>query len=517
MADPLYELLTPYFDALDTPSRPLATDPTTSSYLNRLTTLSLSDLSTTEPASLAQSSHSLLRSLQALSKRSHKSIISSATHLSQLSSTIPSLYEQTTALQDALPPLESSATDFAQKYRKSVEVENEVLARRGKALLLSQNADRISSVLDLPTLLSTTISSSSQSSSTSSSVNYASALDLHAHIKRLTTLYPSSPLVSSISTQAEQEMKLLTTNLIASLQTQGIKLAAAMRTIGWLRRVAPELDENMQMQKSTGRLGMNSTFGSTDGSLGALFLVCRLANLITMLDALEPLRELADQETAQREKNSTAAAQPTKGKAGDAKSQGERWAGGQQTERYLKRYIEIFREQSFAIVSMYRSIFPSALPVPGSQGDGIDDSNGDAIPTLKSLKPADKQQNDDKHSPLLPLPSPLATFPAHLVDMLFETLGMYLPNVRDRAARDSLMTQVLYCAGSLGRLGGDFSMMLALLEEEDDDETDGNSESDVEKEEHEWVEVMKKHRIQASRLELLASGVGAGRKESLKE
>jgi hypothetical protein len=506
MADPLYELLTPYFDALDTPSRPLATDPTTSTYLNRLTTLSLADLSTTEPASLAQSSHSLLRSLQALSKRSHKAVISSATQLSQLSTTLPLLFEQTATLQNDLPPLETTATEFAEKYRKSADTENEVLVRRQKALLLSQNADRISSVLDLPTLLSTAISSASQSSS-SSSVNYASALDLHAHIRRLNALYPTSPLILSISAQAEQEMKLLTTNLIASLQTQGIKLAAAMRTIGWLRRVAPELDESMQLQKSTGRLGLNTSFGSTDGSLGALFLVCRLANLITMLEALEPLRELADQETTQREKNGRAIAQPTKEKLSGAKIQGDRWAGGQQTERYLKRYIEIFREQSFAIVSMYRSIFPSALPVPGSQDENADNPTGD-VASLKLNKALEKQQEGDSRTPLLPLPSPLATFPSQLVDMLFDTLETYLPNVRDRAARDSLLTQVLYCAGSLGRLGGDFSMMLALLEEEDEDE---DSESDGEKEESEWVEVMKKHRIQASRLELLASGVGAGR------
>jgi hypothetical protein len=512
MADPLYELLTPYFDALDAQSRPLPTDPTTSTYLNRLTTLSLADLSTTEPASLSQSSHSLLRSLQALSKRSHKSIISSATHLSQLSSSLPSLYEHTSTLQDAIPPLESSATDFADKYRKRADSENDLLVRRRKALLLSQNADRISSVLDLPTLLSTAISSSSQASSTSPSVNYASALDLHAHIKRLSTLYPSSPLISSISIQAEKEMKLLTTNLIASLQTQGIKLAAAMRTIGWLRRVAPELDESMQIQKNSGRLGLNTSFGSTDGSLGALFLVCRLANLITMLEALEPLRDLADQETTQREKSSKAQPLATKGKKADAKKQAEQWAGGQQTERYLKRYIEIFREQSFAIVSMYRSIFPSALPVPGAQGESNGDSS-DANSTLKSPSVVKLSGDKDVQSTLLPLPSPLATFPSHLIDMLFDTLQLYLPNVKDRAARDSLMTQVLYCAGSLGRLGGDFSMMLALLEEGSEDgasEGEGN-----EKEELEWVDVMKKHRVQASRLELLASGVGTGRNTAM--
>src|ERR1700712_2817384 len=109
MAEPLYELLTPYFDALDTSSHPLPTDPTTSTYLNRLTTLSLEDLSSSEPASLAQTSHSLLRSLQSLSKRSHKSIISSATQLSHLSSTLPDLHQNAAALQDALPSLESSA------------------------------------------------------------------------------------------------------------------------------------------------------------------------------------------------------------------------------------------------------------------------------------------------------------------------------------------------------------------------------------------------------------------------
>jgi hypothetical protein len=488
MADPLYDLLTPYFDGLDTPSRPLATDHTTIKYLNHLTSLSLSDLTASEPASLSQHSHTLLRSLQSLSKRSHKSIITSATHLSNLSSSLPQLLKSTQELQDAIPDVESSGATFTEKYRRAAEAENEVLARRRKALLLSNNGDRISSILDLPALLSTAISNASQPGATSSSINYAGALDLHAHIKRLGALYPQSPLVSSISAQAEQEMKLLTSNLITSLQSQNVKLAGAMRTIGWLRRVAPELDEGMQLDRQLGKLSMKNHFGNNDGALGALFLVCRLTNLIHMLDALEPLRDLADQETRQRQRLNSA-----KG----ASLQADRTVVGQQTERYLKRYIEIFREQSFAIVSMYKSIFPLALPAPGSE-------SADEVATAS--KASDHL--------LLPLPSPLATFPSHLVDMLFETLREYLPNVMDRASRDSLMTQVLYCAGSLGRLGGDFSMMLTLLE--DDDESDSEGEQQSEKE-PEWVEVMKKHRIQASKLELLASGVGTGKHASPRE
>jgi hypothetical protein len=85
--------------------------------------------------------------------------------------------------------------------------------------------------------------------------------------------------------------------------------------------------------------------------------------------------------------------------------------------------------------------------------------------------------------------------------------------VQDHSARDSLLTQVLYSAGSLGRLGGDFSMMIALLEEDLRAEPDSGSEDSVEEKdvEEEWVDIMKKHRVQASRLELLASGVGTGR------
>jgi hypothetical protein len=344
--------------------------------------------------------------------------------------------------------------------------------------LLARNVDRVTDVLDLPTLLSTAISSSTAASqattsTATSNANYASALDLHAHIKRLHTLYPDSQLISSLTFQAEQEMKTMTSNLISSLQSQGIKLAGAMRTIGWLRRVAPELDESWSTKQTT--------IGSGEGSLGALFLVCRLACLESMLTALDPLRELADQET-ERRVNGT-----VKGDAG--------WAVGQQTEKYLKKYLEIFREQSFAIISMYKSIFPSALPAPGSE---------EAAPAVKPVA----QPNT-----LQPIPSALATFPLHLVEMLFDTLRDYLPNVQDHAARDSLLTQVLYCAGSLGRLGGDFSMMIALLEEDLRAELDTGDAEDSEDQdvEEEWVEVMKKHRVQASRLELLASGVGAGR------
>ena len=476
MADPLYELLVPYFDT-PTSSRPVpsVSDRVTAKYLNRLSTLPLASLTSTEPQSLAQSSHTTLLSLQSLSARSNPAIVASSHHLSSLRTSLPQLATEAESLRNEIPKLDEQAVAFSEKYSRSAE--NEVLDRRKEALMMARNVDRLSDILDLPTLLASSISSSTAQGA-SSTVNYASALDLHSHIKRLHLLYQDSELVSSIYQQTEEAMQEMTSNLIASLRSQNIKLAAAMRTIGWLRRVAPELDGNS---------------GNREGTLGALFLVCRLATLVSMLSALDPLRDLAEQETAIRLRESSSTAQKTTNDA---------WSGGQQTERYLKRYIEIFREQSFAIISMYKSIFPS-----GPETNSFSEDLGQKFKTLglRSVSaPQPSPPTQQQQDPLTPLPSALTTFPLHLVSLLTETLKQYLPNVRDKSSRESLLTQVLYCAGSLGRLGGDFSLLLADLGQDDAD-------TDEDEDDREWVEVMKKHRVLAGKLESLASGGGSVR------
>jgi len=454
MADLLYDLLSPS----EVSSPATAPDPAALEYLTTLASQPLSSLASTEPKALAQSSHGLLLSLQALSKKSHKQIIDSASHHATLRTTLPALAASTADLRNAIPKLDAEAVRFSTTFSKTSD--SELLARRKKALLLSRNVERLVDVLELPTLLSSAISTAP--------VNYSSALDLNGHIRRLHLIYPKSPLVASISSQADDAMRTMAANLILSLKAPGLKLAASLRTISWLRRVLPDLEtavsstaaSSSSLSSSTAAVANPSTTtGSTKGHdsqervLGALFLVCRLATLVSMLEALEPLRELADQERARQK----------------AIGSGSSWSGGQQTERYLKRYIEIFREQSFAIVSMFRSIFPTATAVTS---DG----------------PAAAAAGSHGSDPLEPMPSALATFPLYLVDMLLETLRVYLPTVKDQAARDSLLTQVLYCAGSLGRLGGDFGLFLATL--------DVGPEA-----EEEWVEIVKRHRALAGRLE----------------
>ncbi|OGE53296.1 hypothetical protein PENARI_c008G11448 [Penicillium arizonense] len=456
MAD-LLELLAPHL------SPALSTDGTTDKYLNRLSTLSLEALQNTEPPSLAQSSHSTLLSLQALSNRSHRAFVTSADNLSTLSTSVPQLTREAQQLRDAIPKLDEEAVGFSTKYSKITD--NAALERRKKAMQLSRNVDRLSDILELPSLLSTAVSAASVNSGTgASSTTYSSALDLHAHIKRLQTLYPESPLIQDVASQAEDAMKDMTSNLITGLRAQNLRLAAGMRTVGWLRRVAPDLE----MLQSDGAAGTG------EGALGAIFLVCRLAHLVSTLEALDPLRELADQETQRRI-------------SGKDKSDTTTWSAGQQTDRYLKRYIEIFREQSFAIVSLYKNIFGSEQSESELASSGLRGADAKA-----KSKPA---HSDD---PLQRLPPALATFPMHLVQLLTDTMRTYLPNVRDRSSRESLLTQLLYCAASLGRLGGDFGMILTELS------GDGDAEGDVA---YEWEEVMRKHRALAGRLEQLTSRV----------
>lgn len=513
MEDSLYELLSPHFPSgTQSGSREDhhgGHNATTMQYLRRLSTLSVPALTTTEPQSLEQSAQSTLISLQSLSNRSHKAFITSADNLSALRSSLPRLNREARTLRDAIPRLDEEAVRFSSKYSKATE-NNPSLDRRKKAMQLARNVDRLSDILELPSLLSTAVfsaaaaannSSSGGSSLSSSSTTYSSALDLYAHIKRLQTLYPNSPLVKDVAAQAEDAMKDMTTNLISGLRVHNLRLAAAMRTVGWLRRVAPDLEAPLH---HGGGGGGGGALGKGEGALGALFLLCRLAHLVSMLEALDPLRELADQETRKRlgsnNNNNIIGAENGQQRGSSPSSSSSSLAAsssssseGHQTEKFLKRYIEVYREQSFAIISLHKSIFSADASELEIGGGGVS--------SLRTTQPQLPQQhlpntdNNKEADPLQCLPPALATFPMHLVQLLTETLQTYLPNVQDKSSRESLLTQVLYCAASLGRLGGDFGLILTEL-------SDGAEDGE------EWEEVMKKHRALAGRLEQLTVGGG---------
>ncbi|TDZ28207.1 Conserved oligomeric Golgi complex subunit 8 [Colletotrichum spinosum] len=244
-------------------------------YLTYLADESLLSLTSQEPQSLAQSSQSLLFSLQGVSKRAHKSVIDSASHHDSLTHALPTLVADTADLRNAIPKLDKEALRFSTAYSKTVD--NKHLAERKRALLLLRNVERLVDVLELPTLLSSAINSAP--------ANYASALDLNAHVRRLYALYPDSALITLVSRQSDDAILKMTADLIAALKSPSLKLAASLRTVGWLRRVLPDLPS----------IGSASR-GSQEHALSLLFLCCRVATLDATLGALQPLRELADEE-----------------------------------------------------------------------------------------------------------------------------------------------------------------------------------------------------------------------------
>ncbi|UKZ78066.1 hypothetical protein TrVFT333_005800 [Trichoderma virens FT-333] len=366
-------------------------DATTSDYISYLAGQPVDALRSSERQLLSQASNSALLSIQSLSKKSYKAVVGSADSHASLRETIPALSSNAVQLSRFISNLDSQVEHFSTSISKAGDSKS--IARRRQVLKMLENADRLTDLMQVPTLLSST-----------------------ANISPLA----SHPRWTYVLSESEASILRLATDLINTLKAPNLKLAATLRTVGWLKRAIPDL----------------IAWAPAQDMIPVVFLLCRFITLAATLDALEPLRLLAEDERL------------SQGKPGQSRP------SGQHTERFLKRFIEVFREHSFGIVSMSKS---------------VDTNLGGTGPDSLDL--------------LHPLPSALSTFPIHLVNMLLEPLRIYLPAVKDKVARESILTQVLYCAGSLGRLGADFGMLLAMI---------GVSE---------WVDLVKRHRLLAGRLE----------------
>ncbi|EPS45600.1 hypothetical protein H072_421 [Dactylellina haptotyla CBS 200.50] len=465
MADPLLDFLS---DSLPPELTERGSDKAAaaSAYLSRLTSLSFNDIVNHEPAALKSAHHSVNLSLQSLASRSYQGFISSSEQLSTIPASIDRLNDAINALKSHLPALDAHLTSFSKTYHKS----SPALQERTKKHTLARTFPKLLDILELPTLLQSAITSS----------NPSLALDIHSHVRRLYQLYPTVPIIISVTRECDALLQVLNTQLLTTLRGP-LKLPTAIKTIGYLKRTSPDIAPGEEVW-------------------GSIFLVARLSFLNSLFQALDPLRELADAEREEWAKSQTPEIN------GDSAAKTIK-STGHQTERYLKRWIEVFREQSFAIVTMYRAVFPP------SGGSGLNLASAYLAPqtpitpnirrsSILSANVNDGARNSDS-------PSPLVTFVPHLVTMLTSSLRNYLPVISDKSARESLLTQMLYAAGSLGRLGGDFGMILATGVLGVDNPGQINGEDLVEDAEGgEWVDVMQKHRVLAERLEELAAGKG---------
>lgn len=453
--DPLLELLRPRLPGGG--AAPAADS--AAAYVARLTSLPLATIRTGERAALATAAHTVDLALQGLAARNHGAVLAAAHGQRALAAAAAVLADGQRALQTALPAVDGALAAFAAAYGRDAAV----LQQRARSRLLHAHSERLVDILQLPSLLQALIAAGS----------FAAALDALAHVRRLYALHARSAAVGAVHGACAALQAALAAQLVATLRGP-LKLPVAMKTVGFLRRtLGPAADER---------------------AVRGVFLVCRLAFLRALLRALDPLRVLADESALH-------------------------------AERYLKRWLELFREQSFGIVSMYRSIFPGALSSPArgtatpqpaaappaaalpassaappAAPPAATGSPRAATPQPAAARPGHSRSSSSLSSLLAdeepdggPPPDPVVSFEQHLVAMLVDVLRAHLPRVAERGVRESLLTQVLYASGSLGRLGGEFAGVLAAV--------DG-----VFAGEDEFVAVVLRQKALAGRLEAMAAG-----------
>lgn len=188
---------------------------------------------------------------------------------------------------------------------------------------------------------------------------YTEALELEAHARDLVQRYGDIPLVQDVAHQVERVRQLMLAQLLALLR-EPVKLPTLVKAVNFLRR-----------------MGMHE-------SLSMAFLISRQHNLRTQLVSIEKDRT-----------------DPT---------------------RYVRRYVDIFREHVYDIISQYTAIF---------------------------LDVADVEHQADARE--------LTTFAHSQLEALLALLDAFIPKITDPASLSSILIQLGYCALSFARVGIDFA------------------------------------------------------------
>ncbi|KAI0262642.1 Dor1-like family-domain-containing protein [Russula aff. rugulosa BPL654] len=211
--------------------------------------------------------------------------------------------------------------------------------------------------------------------------HFQEALDLTAHAARLAARFPHVQAVQDVHAEANGAIRTLLGQLLATLRAPG-KLPSLFRAVSFLRRMRVFPERELALAFLTGRLeALNVALTSAEGEKRGL-------------------------------------------DAPDA------WA------RYMKKYIDIWREGVHDLLTQYVAIFLERPPA---------DLPPEDLYTLRSLLPACTTQ---------------------LLSRLLDALRSALPRFPDAPALTALLSQLTYCATSFARLGFDFRTLLPPLFED---------------------------------------------------
>ncbi|KAG9313905.1 Dor1-like family-domain-containing protein [Chiua virens] len=401
------------------------------SYLNGLPSLPLSDLLAT-PTTLSTQSHTLTASLNALAHTSYPTILSlhntSSALLASLSSLDTSLH---TLLNTALPALDDVARTFREKNGPTV------IEERQRTRVVLEQYDKLRDLLDVPVLMDTCVRNGlyaealalaghattalSALSATASAVrsqqgggggdppNSASGSEQDDEL----TLSLPLPLVSALQAEIASSLHAMRVLLLGTLHEPGRKLPTFWKAIQFLRR--------MQVMP--------------ESELALAFVSARIDCLRHVLQALE--RDAGVSVSAISNDRDAVSIAGSDSKTADREKEMDRRA--EDVARFLKKYIDVWREGAYDLVTQYTTMFLERSSSP----------HGSAA---------------SSHLPItVPLPDPVIkhTLPVTLLGLLLPIIQTYLARAYPHLA--PLATQLAYCSSAMARIGMDFRLLLSPL------------------------------------------------------
>ncbi|KAI6154072.1 Dor1-like family-domain-containing protein [Pisolithus tinctorius] len=374
--------------------------PENAAYLTELPSLPLSDLLAT-PASLTTQSHTITSSLTALTHTSYPTFLSLHKSSTALLGSLSSLDSSLNALLDtALPALDDAARVFREKSGPSV------IEERQKTRVVLEQQDKLHDLLDIPILIDTCVRNGLYSEALMLATHATTVLAALCTLQSKEGDFISSSLQLARSLQDEvafslRSMRLL---LLDTLFEPPKKLPAFWKAVQFLRRMQAMPEDELAL-----------TFASA-----------RIECLRSALQNLERDAGVSGAATFDVNDNITG---PT---AEDREKQLDRQADD--VARFLKKYIDAWREGAYDIITQYTTIFLERSHVGGPSPSS---STAQPNPVIKQT--------------LLPT----------LLSLLLPPLRTHLRRAYPHLA--PLSTQLAYCSSAMARVGMDFRALLSQL------------------------------------------------------
>ncbi|KAF9486537.1 hypothetical protein BDN70DRAFT_870114 [Pholiota conissans] len=403
--------------------------PNSQRYLSDLTTYGLQDL-LSEPTILQTQSHHLTSSLTSLTHTSYPTFLSLhqttnalTTSLTSLSTSLDSL------LTSSLPALEESAAGWKDRTES-------VLKERSKARVVLEQHEKIRDLLEIPILIDTCVRNG----------YFAEALSLVSHANALAANASSSkktaPLIlSSVLSEVHHSIMQMLLSLLSTLYEPNRKLPALWKAVNFLRKMDV--------------FGPSSPFASAPLHLKSLVTSPETEKLLEPIgDVISSEEQIALAFLVGRESCLKSTLESSGGDISRMTTHGG--LDDREKEdlaRYLKKFIDLWREGVYDVITQYSSIF------------------------------LEKSSTTTSHSPAKTYPvaadSPISTTTAtrewtHLYTLITtyasRALTTYLipalsPSLSllSMSLLPSLLTQLTYCSTAFARVGLDFRGILSTL------------------------------------------------------